>query len=158
MDLGSALFWGRVWYRLGFCGRPSNSHGHVTWKTGADQPSLSFHGDINPRGIGSRSHISGDMVSLVLLQQGTRGVLLWGATCNHKCMYMIYVYDSWSFYFTMIKFWSSCPTSCTSAESSFVRQVMSDFANHYICMSHHIWFCEPLNFHCNKFLLQKYFF
>ena len=44
--------------------------------------------------------------------------------------------------------------SCTSTQSSLsvVCGVISGFVNHYMVISD-----EPLNFHCNKFLLQKHF-
>ena len=72
---------------------------------------------------------------------------------------MFMIVDHGIFIFTMIK----CGTLkqllkfFVLLHKAVCLWIISSFTNHYICISCNILFHEPLNLHCNKFLLQKYF-
>ena len=121
---------------------------------------FSFYGEIDAReleqGLLSQKepHVGRGDTYCPCLPRGQHATI---NACIHdwclQLLIMVFLFLPWSSFEVVAQI------SCTSTLSSLsvVCGVVSGFANHYICMSHHIWFCEPLNFHCNKLLLQKYF-
>ena len=149
-NLAHALLQDRVRSIWGFCSRPSHSHGHVPRETGRDLPRLVFMERLIP------GELEQGLLSKKEPYQGRSDTSCprpprWQHTIINACM--IDVYDCWSWYFYHDHVLKSLPNFLVPYTEQFVHQVISGFANCYIYMSHRTWFCELLNFHCNKYFI-----
>ena len=159
-NLAYALLQGRIRLRWGFCSRPSHSHNHVSRETGGNQPHSVFMGRLMPgelkQGLPSKKEPHEGRGDTSCPYPPRRQHAIINACMHNWCLWlliMVFLFLSRSIFETVTQI------SCTSTQSSLsvLCGVISSFTNCYICMSCRIWFCEPLNFHYNKFLLWKYF-